>query len=133
MLSNIESTSCRHRLPLIFSFTLFISSTLQCYYNYDIDSTSCWHRLPLISLFTSFTSWTSQCCPIHVSKQHRVDITHLLYPCLHRSYRRHCNDTIVVRYPINIVSTSPTSIILLYLSHIVFLYDVESTSCKNYS
>jgi hypothetical protein len=48
-----------------------------------------------------------------------------LSSCLHRRHRD------VVRYPINIVSTLPT-FLLVYIIHIVdiaMLYDIESTSC----
>ena len=95
---------------------------------YDSESTSCRHRLPIIFLFKLFTSSTSQCCPISINivstsptsnvlvysvhpvdiamlydiNQHRVDIDYLYYPCLHHSHSRHHN---VVRYRINIVST----------------------------
>ena len=86
MLSNIESTLCRHCLLLIILFTSFITSSLQyctvsnqhCVYIafsdilvhivhivdiailYDIESNSCRHRPLLIFLFTSFTTKTSQ-------------------------------------------------------------------------
>ena len=63
MLDDIESTSWRHRLPLLTLFTSFTSSTPQCY------TISNQHRvniaLLLITLLTSFTSSTSTCFTIY--------------------------------------------------------------------
>ena len=61
------------------------------------------------------------------SCRHRIPLN----LCLHRSYRRHRN---VLRYRINIVSTSPTSNRFVYIVHnidIVMEYDIELTSCRN--
>ena len=134
----LHRSNCRHhnvvRYRISIALTLLTSNNLTYLMNIveiaildDIESTLCRHPLPLITLCTSFKSSTSQCCTI--SNQHRIDIAYLQLPWLDRPHRRHRS---VIRYRINIVSTSFTSFQLGYIVYIVeiaMLYDVESTSC----